>query len=80
MVSYRRLETLVRYSFFSSTSQIDCSHGNSQKQHKKQLEVVHDIVSPPPSCDDCLRLHDEIGKATDLARNRSVDHGRHVGI
>jgi len=24
--------------------QIDCSHGNSQKQHRKQLEVVEDIV------------------------------------
>ncbi|KAG9315654.1 hypothetical protein JVU11DRAFT_3299 [Chiua virens] len=24
--------------------QIDCSHGNSQKQHQKQLEVVEDIV------------------------------------
>jgi len=23
---------------------IDCSHGNSQKQHKKQLDVVHDVV------------------------------------
>jgi phospho-2-dehydro-3-deoxyheptonate aldolase len=25
--------------------QIDCSHGNSQKQHRKQMEVVEDIVS-----------------------------------
>lgn len=25
--------------------QIDCSHGNSQKQHRKQVEVVEDIVS-----------------------------------
>jgi len=33
----------------SSTFQIDCSHGNSQKQYKKQLDVVNDIVSPPPS-------------------------------
>jgi len=29
-------------------SQIDCSHGNSQKQHKKQLDVVNDIVSRFP--------------------------------
>ena len=49
MVSCRHLKTLVRHSFFLSASQIDCSHGNSQKQHKKQLEVVNDIVSPP-SC------------------------------
>jgi 3-deoxy-7-phosphoheptulonate synthase len=26
-------------------TQIDCSHGNSQKQHRKQIEVVDDIVS-----------------------------------
>jgi 3-deoxy-7-phosphoheptulonate synthase len=25
-------------------TQIDCSHGNSQKQHRKQVEVVEDIV------------------------------------
>jgi 3-deoxy-7-phosphoheptulonate synthase len=79
MVSYRHLETLVRSSFFSPSSQIDCSHGNSQKQHKKQLEVVNDIVSPPPSpCCSCL--HNEIGKTAVLARDRGVDYGRHVGI
>jgi 3-deoxy-7-phosphoheptulonate synthase len=27
--------------------QIDCSHGNSQKQHRRQIEVVEDIVSIP---------------------------------
>lgn len=26
--------------------QIDCSHGNSSKQHQKQVEVADDIVSP----------------------------------
>jgi phospho-2-dehydro-3-deoxyheptonate aldolase len=26
--------------------QIDCSHGNSSKQHRKQVEVANDIVSP----------------------------------
>lgn len=36
--------------------QIDCSHGNSSKQHQKQIEVGHDIVSFlalmlwPPEC------------------------------
>jgi len=33
-------------SFHSPMFQIDCSHGNSQKQYKKQLDVVNDIVSP----------------------------------
>ena len=31
----------------SWVSQIDCSHGNSQKQYKRQLDVVNDIVRPP---------------------------------
>lgn len=30
---------------------IDCSHGNSQKQHRKQLEVVEDIVQQLSSGD-----------------------------
>ncbi len=32
------------------TGQIDCSHGNSSKQHQKQIEVGHDIVSPAAFC------------------------------
>jgi phospho-2-dehydro-3-deoxyheptonate aldolase len=27
------------------SKQIDCSHGNSQKQHKRQVDVAEDIVS-----------------------------------
>ena len=80
MVSCRRLETFVRHSFLSPASQIDCSHGNSQKQHKKQLEVVSDIVSHLPSSSHGGCLHCRIGKTAVHARNRSTDHGRHAGI
>ena len=80
MVSHRRIETLVRYSPPSLASQVDRSHGNSRKQHKKQLEVVNGIVTPPPSSPGDGCLHDEMGKTTARAQNRSVDHGRHVAI
>ncbi|KAF8558318.1 3-deoxy-7-phosphoheptulonate synthase [Imleria badia] len=35
---------------------IDCSHGNSQKQHKKQVEVVEDIVQQLSSGDTSLYI------------------------
>ena len=44
MVSYRSLAGVSAPSIHW-TFQIDCSHGNSQKQYKKQLDVVNDIVS-----------------------------------
>jgi len=48
MVShYGLVKTFVIHSILLAF-QIDCSHGNSQKQHKKQLDVVNDIVRRLP--------------------------------
>jgi 3-deoxy-7-phosphoheptulonate synthase len=47
--------------------QIDCSHGNSQKNHKKQLDVVNDIVSRPSLLPGIRYLHRGIGHPALLA-------------
>jgi 3-deoxy-7-phosphoheptulonate synthase len=63
MVSHRRF-VKVPVPFDSLGFQIDCSHGNSQKNHKKQLDVVNDIVSRPSLPSGIHYLHRRIGHPT----------------
>lgn len=62
---------------FNSTSlQIDCSHGNSSKQHRKQIEVAEDIVSKL-----CAPLvshsYTPTGAATGIRGHVHDDYGSH---
>lgn len=55
MVRYRVLRTsYMRIQLTMTFRQIDCSHGNSQKQHQRQTIVAEDIVSPCPNILDIL--------------------------
>jgi len=67
MVSYSSLAGVSLDSVYLSTFQIDCSHGNSQKQYKKQLKVVNDIVSLSHLLLGHRYSHPKAGEATLLA-------------
>lgn len=39
-----QLSSVFAFALTRHAIQIDCSHGNSSKQHAKQIEVAEDIV------------------------------------
>lgn len=41
----REYETMLEKSGLPKSMIVDCSHGNSQKQHKNQIAVCHDLIS-----------------------------------